>query len=244
MTLDRVLSRFGLASRRDARQAIQAGRLKVNGKVVRDAELAARLGPRVCETVISSSVKDREADLQLVANVRAGNVPMPADSNIDPFAALMFAETGATPQLQAALAAALGPEVPLHDPRGERCADARRSIVLGARRQLAWIVYENDSLVPLGNKGEEGLSLGPRPHIGHEPGLGKAPLSTSSIGALIKRATRSANPALGLPFFEATFSTALVLTCIAWATFSQEPKRMRRMPSTFLTLTCSFEVRA
>jgi 23S rRNA pseudouridine2605 synthase len=39
MTLDRVLSRFGLASRRDARQAIQAGRLKVNGKVMRDADL-------------------------------------------------------------------------------------------------------------------------------------------------------------------------------------------------------------
>ena len=42
MTLDRVLSRFGLASRRDARQAIQAGRLKVNGKVVRDADLWVR----------------------------------------------------------------------------------------------------------------------------------------------------------------------------------------------------------
>jgi len=42
MTLDRVLSRFGLASRRDARQAILAGRLKVNGKVVRDAEMWVR----------------------------------------------------------------------------------------------------------------------------------------------------------------------------------------------------------
>jgi pseudouridine synthase len=39
MTLDRVLSRFGLASRTAARQAILAGRLKVNGKVVRDPEL-------------------------------------------------------------------------------------------------------------------------------------------------------------------------------------------------------------
>jgi len=42
MTLDRVFSRFGLASRRDARQAIQAGRLKVNGKVVRDPDLWVR----------------------------------------------------------------------------------------------------------------------------------------------------------------------------------------------------------
>ena len=39
MTLDRVLSRFGLASRAAARQAILAGRLKVNGKVARDPDL-------------------------------------------------------------------------------------------------------------------------------------------------------------------------------------------------------------
>ena len=36
ITLDRVLSRFGLASRAEARDAICAGRLKVNGRVVRD----------------------------------------------------------------------------------------------------------------------------------------------------------------------------------------------------------------
>jgi pseudouridine synthase len=38
MTLDRVLSRFGVASRTEARQAILAGRLKVNGQVVRDPD--------------------------------------------------------------------------------------------------------------------------------------------------------------------------------------------------------------
>jgi pseudouridine synthase len=38
MTLDRVLSRFGLASRTEARGAIEAGRLKVNGRVVRDPD--------------------------------------------------------------------------------------------------------------------------------------------------------------------------------------------------------------
>jgi len=42
MTLDRVLSRFGLASRTAARQAILAGWLKVNGKVVRDPDLWVR----------------------------------------------------------------------------------------------------------------------------------------------------------------------------------------------------------
>ncbi len=39
MTLDRVLSRFGLASRTAARQAILAGRIKVNGRTVRDVEV-------------------------------------------------------------------------------------------------------------------------------------------------------------------------------------------------------------
>ncbi len=38
MTLDRVLSRFGLASRTAAREAIRAGRLRVNGRVIRDPE--------------------------------------------------------------------------------------------------------------------------------------------------------------------------------------------------------------
>lgn len=36
MTLDRVLSRLGVASRADAREAIRHGRLKINGRVIRD----------------------------------------------------------------------------------------------------------------------------------------------------------------------------------------------------------------
>jgi 23S rRNA pseudouridine2605 synthase len=38
MTLDRVLSRFGLASRTAARDAILAGRVKVNGRIVRNPD--------------------------------------------------------------------------------------------------------------------------------------------------------------------------------------------------------------
>jgi 23S rRNA pseudouridine2605 synthase len=38
MTLDRVLSRFGIASRTEAREAILAGRVKVNGRVVRNPD--------------------------------------------------------------------------------------------------------------------------------------------------------------------------------------------------------------
>lgn len=43
MTLDRVLSRLGLASRTAAREAIRAGRLRVNGRVVRDPECWVQL---------------------------------------------------------------------------------------------------------------------------------------------------------------------------------------------------------
>jgi 23S rRNA pseudouridine2605 synthase len=39
MTLDRVLSRFGFSSRSGAREAILSGRVKVNGRVVRDPDL-------------------------------------------------------------------------------------------------------------------------------------------------------------------------------------------------------------
>jgi 23S rRNA pseudouridine2605 synthase len=42
MTLDRVLSRFGLASRTEASAWIQEGRVKVNGRVVRDPALWVR----------------------------------------------------------------------------------------------------------------------------------------------------------------------------------------------------------
>ncbi len=42
VTLDRVLSRFGVASRTDAREAILAGRLMVNGKVVRNPDCWVR----------------------------------------------------------------------------------------------------------------------------------------------------------------------------------------------------------
>jgi 23S rRNA pseudouridine2605 synthase len=38
MTLDRVLSRYGIASRAQARQAILSGRVKVNGRIVRDPD--------------------------------------------------------------------------------------------------------------------------------------------------------------------------------------------------------------
>ena len=47
MTLDRVLSRYGVASRTEARKAVLAGRLKVNGQVVRDPDRWIREGKDV-----------------------------------------------------------------------------------------------------------------------------------------------------------------------------------------------------
>ncbi len=44
VTLDRVLSRFGIASRTDSRNIIVKGRVKVNGRVIRDPDLWVRPG--------------------------------------------------------------------------------------------------------------------------------------------------------------------------------------------------------
>lgn len=47
MTLDRVLSRFGLASRTAAQEVILAGRIKINGRIIRDPDLWVRPGKDV-----------------------------------------------------------------------------------------------------------------------------------------------------------------------------------------------------
>jgi 23S rRNA pseudouridine2605 synthase len=49
MTLDRVLSRMGLASRTASRDAILAGRLRVNGRVVRDPDCWVQPGRDVVQ---------------------------------------------------------------------------------------------------------------------------------------------------------------------------------------------------
>lgn len=60
MTVDRVLSRFGIASRTEARQAIAAGRVKVNGRVVRDPGLWVEPGKDVLH-LDGSKVRGSEA---------------------------------------------------------------------------------------------------------------------------------------------------------------------------------------
>jgi hypothetical protein len=85
---------------------IQAGCAKVLG----NAELARRLGTQVCEAVVTDSVKDNHPDLQLVADIRAGNVAMPPADKLDPFAAMLLAMSGSMQALQKDLASTLGPE--------------------------------------------------------------------------------------------------------------------------------------
>ena len=79
-------------------------------KVLGSAELARRLGNRVCETVLMNSQKDPNPDIQLVADIRAGNVPMPPPEKIDPYAAMMLAQTESESRLQAALTPTFGAE--------------------------------------------------------------------------------------------------------------------------------------
>jgi len=79
-------------------------------KVLGSAELARRLGNRVCDSVLTNSLKDPNADIQLVADIRAGNVPMPPPEKIDPYAAMLLAQTESESKLQAALTPTFGPE--------------------------------------------------------------------------------------------------------------------------------------
>jgi hypothetical protein len=79
-------------------------------KVLGSAELARRLGNRVCESVLMNSQRDPDSDIQLVADIRAGNVPMPPPEKIDPYTAMLLSQTESEGKLQAALTPTFGPE--------------------------------------------------------------------------------------------------------------------------------------
>jgi hypothetical protein len=79
-------------------------------KVLGNAEIARTIGTRACTAVISEAVKDNHADLQLVADIRAGNVPMPPADQIDPLATMLLAQSGSMNALQADLAGSFGSE--------------------------------------------------------------------------------------------------------------------------------------
>jgi hypothetical protein len=79
-------------------------------KVLGNAELARRLGPKVCTAVLTDSVKDPHPAMQLVADIEAGNLPRPAPEHLDPLASLLLAEADSMHVLQADLAKTFGPE--------------------------------------------------------------------------------------------------------------------------------------
>jgi hypothetical protein len=84
---------------------IQSGCTQVLG----NAQLAERLGPHACSAILQD-YKDKGADAQLVADIRAGNVPPPAADKLNPYARLLLAETYAEQSIEADLAASLGPD--------------------------------------------------------------------------------------------------------------------------------------
>jgi hypothetical protein len=79
-------------------------------KVLGNRELAVRLGTQVCSEVVAESVTDTERDIQLVADIRAGNVPQPRLESLAPLASMLYAQTGSMAAIQAELAQTFGPE--------------------------------------------------------------------------------------------------------------------------------------
>ena len=75
--------------------------------------MAAQLGNDGCWTVILHDVsKDQwDVDAQLVADIRAGNVPMPPASQLDDLSKRLLAMTNAMPDLENELTPSFGPEV-------------------------------------------------------------------------------------------------------------------------------------
>lgn len=81
-------------------------------QIVGSMEVARRLGNETCGTIIQGSVSAAQfsADKQLVADIRAGNVPMPPPGQIDGLTARMLAMTGAESDLEKDLTQVFGPE--------------------------------------------------------------------------------------------------------------------------------------
>jgi hypothetical protein len=77
------------------------------------AEEAARLGNDSCWTIILQDVSKSQwdKDAQLVADIRAGNVPMPPPGQLDDLSRRLLAMTNAMPDLENELTPSFGPDV-------------------------------------------------------------------------------------------------------------------------------------
>jgi hypothetical protein len=82
-------------------------------KIVGSDEVAKRLGGEICGLVIQNAASqvDANRDIQLVADVLAGNKPMPPPAQIDPLTARLLALTSENAAFERDLAGDLGPEV-------------------------------------------------------------------------------------------------------------------------------------
>jgi hypothetical protein len=81
-------------------------------KIVGSMDVAQRLGNETCGTIIQRSESEAqfEADTQLVADIRAGNKPMPPAGQLDAVASRLLAMTNAAGQVEKDLASVFGPE--------------------------------------------------------------------------------------------------------------------------------------
>ena len=81
-------------------------------QIVGSVEVAQRLGNETCGTILQRSLSqaDFAAATQLVANVRAGNTPMPPPNQINGVEARLLAMTTAASDLEKDLSQSFGPE--------------------------------------------------------------------------------------------------------------------------------------
>jgi hypothetical protein len=95
-------------------------------RMVGSHEVARRLGAEACGAGIvnATSKADFNKDIQLVADIRAGNTPMPTASQLDPLAAYWLALTGEQSTYEAGLARSFGPETAHHIARDDSQAYA------------------------------------------------------------------------------------------------------------------------
>jgi hypothetical protein len=82
-------------------------------KIVGSAEVAQRLGPEMCGMIIQNAATKAgsDQDIQLVADVLAGNKPMPPPTQIDPLAARILTLAGESSGFEKDLAQDFGPEM-------------------------------------------------------------------------------------------------------------------------------------
>jgi hypothetical protein len=78
-------------------------------KLVGGADLATRLGPEVCGLIVQTAAGNNNKPIQLVADILAGNKPMPTEP-LDPLAARILAEAQQSAVFESDLAQAVGPE--------------------------------------------------------------------------------------------------------------------------------------